>query len=48
MCAARGSVVGCGTVLQAEGRDFDSGKLVDFSVDLTLPAALCPWTLLNR
>jgi hypothetical protein len=41
---ARGSVVGCGTVLQAgRSRVRIPLRSLDFSVDLTLPAVLSSW-----
>jgi hypothetical protein len=41
---SRGSEVGSGTVLQAGTSRFQSMmRSLDFSVDLIIPAALCPW-----
>jgi hypothetical protein len=44
----RGSVIGWGTMLQAgRSRIRFLTKSPDFSVDLILPSALCPWGILN-
>jgi hypothetical protein len=45
---ARGTVVGWGTMLQTgRSRVWFLMRSLEFSIDLTLPAALCPWGRFN-
>jgi hypothetical protein len=44
---ARDSVVGWGTMLEAGRSGVQSPMLLEFSIHLILPAALCPWDRLS-